>query len=521
MITQSQESLEMLVMVSRLLSSKLDISELLTTIMRLASRVVGAERASLYLLDEKAQELYFDVALGLPDDVQKMRFKLGEGVAGSCAKEGRSTIINDVASDPSHSKKADSASGFVTRSLLTCPMIIKGKVIGVVQAINRIEGDFSETDKNNFEAFSSQAAIAIENSRLFSTVREEKRKMEIVFKRIQEGAILTDINGGIIIINSSAKAYLEHEKYKFENIRDAFQNFEMKPGIESITGSDAPVCRFELYREKPKRFYLDGSAIKLFKEDKEGNEVAEGRLWILTDVTAQRLEERMARNFLSLISHKFKTPLACINGYAQILRDESRSKGLPDMVQKASGTIYGQGLKLNGLVESLLDFVTIDNLDASSLEKMDFDASDFLGEIAEDARVRFKDTPGLIIKLATPDAVTIKADRKVLASGVKSLIDNAIKFNQGKDKLVILSAQVRDGYAIISVGDNGPGIPGEELDNIFHKFYQVEATFTGQVEGWGLGLALVKKIAEVHGGKVFAKSQLQKGSAFTIALPDK
>src|SRR5512137_998424 len=114
MIAQSQESLEMLVMVSRLLSSKLDISELLLTIMRLASRVVGAERASLYLLDEKAQELYFDVALGLPEEVQKMRFKLGEGMAGTCAKEGRSIITNDVAADPRHSKKADAKSGFVT-----------------------------------------------------------------------------------------------------------------------------------------------------------------------------------------------------------------------------------------------------------------------------------------------------------------------------------------------------------------------------------------------------------------------
>lgn len=520
MITQSQESLEMLVMVSRLLSSKLDISELLTTIMRLASRVVGAERASLYLLDEKAQELYFNVALGLPEDVQKMRFKLGEGIAGTCAKEARSIIINDAATDPRHSKKADSKSGFTTRSLLTCPMIIKGKVIGVVQAINRTEGDFSDTDKNSFEAFSSQAAIAIENSRLFSSVREEKRKMEIVFKRIKEGAILTDTNGEVVIINSSAQAYLEQEKYNFTNIRDAFHDYEAKPGPEQVISGDAPVAHFELYREKPKRFYLDGSSIKLFKEDKDGNEIGEGRLWILTDVTAQRLEERMARNFLSLISHKFKTPLACINGYAQILRDEAQAKGLPEMIKKSSETIFSQGQKLNGLVESLLDFVTIDNLDASSLEKLEFDAADFLGEIAEDARGRFRDVPGLTIKLATPEAVKVKADRKVLASGIKSLIDNAIKFNHGKDRLVILSAQSRDGYALLSVGDNGPGIPGEELDNIFHKFYQVEATFTGQVEGWGLGLALVKKIAEVHGGRVFAKSQLQKGSAFTIALPN-
>jgi len=519
MITQSQESLEMLVMVSRLLSSKLDISELLTTIMRLASRVVGAERASLYLLDEKAQELYFDVALGLPEDVQKMRFKLGEGVAGACAKEGRSIIINDVASDPRHSKKADSRSGYVTRSLLTCPMIIKGKAIGVVQAINKLDGEFTETDKNNFEAFASQAPIAIENSRLFSSVKEEKRKMEIVFKRIKEGAILTDVNGEILLINSSAKLYLEHEKYKFTDIRNAFTDFEMKPGMDQILACEEMSCRFELYREKPKKFFLDGSAIKLFAEDKDGASHVEGRLWILTDVTAQRLEERMARNFLSLISHKFKTPLASINGYAQILKEEAANKEMPELVEKASTAIYGQGQKLNGLVEGLLDFVTIDSLDAPALEKIEFDAAEFLGEIAEDIRGRLKGAEGLNIKIVTQEAVKVKADRKLLATAVRALVENAVKFNPAKNKLVILSAQARDGHALISVGDNGPGIPGEELENIFHKFYQVEASFTGQVEGWGLGLALVKKVAEAHGGRVFAKSQLQKGSAFTLALP--
>ncbi|MCM2267032.1 MAG: GAF domain-containing protein [Elusimicrobiales bacterium] len=519
MITQSQESLEMLVMVSRLLSSKLDISELLTTIMRLASRVVGAERASLYLLDEKTQELYFDVALGLPEDVQKMRFKLGEGIAGTCAKEGRSIIINDAANDPRHSKKADAKSGFTTRSLLTCPMIIKGKAIGVVQAVNKGDGDFSDTDKNSFEAFASQAAIAIENSRLFSSVKEEKRKMEIVFKRIKEGAILTDVNGEIIILNNSARAYLEHDKYKFAQISKAFSDFEVKPALETVMAAEAPVSRMELYRDKPKRFYLDVSVIKLFTEDKDGNQTVEGRLWILSDVTAQRLEERMARNFLSLISHKFKTPLACINGYAQILKDEAAAKSMPEMITKSSDTIFAQGQKLNGLVESLLDFVTIDSLESASLEKIEFDAADFLGEIAADMKERLKAAEGVSIKIAAPEPVKVRADRKLLASAMRSLIDNAVKFNPGRDKLVILSVQARDNHALLSVGDNGPGIPGEELDNIFQKFYQVEAAFTGQVEGWGLGLALVKKVAEVHGGKVFAKSQLQKGSAFTIALP--
>ena len=521
MITQSQESLEMLVMVSRLLSSKLDISELLTTIMRLASRVVGAERASLYLLDEKKQELYFDVALGLPEEVQKMRFKLGEGIAGTCAKEGRSIIITDAANDPRHSKKADSKSGFVTRSLLTCPMIIKGKVIGVVQAVNRIEGTFEEIDKNNFEAFASQAAIAIENSRLFTSVKEEKRKMEAVIKRVKEGAIVTDTAGEILLINNSAKIYLEHERYKFTNINSAFQDFEVKPGLDKVLACEEPNCRFELFRAKPKKFYMDCSSIRLFKEDKEGGQIFEGRLWILSDVTSQRLEEYMARNFLSLISHKFKTPLASINGFAQILQDESgRTEGLPDIVKKSAATIHAQGKKLNGLVESLLNFVTVEDLDAAALEKIEFDAGEFLTEAAEAIKQNHGGDAWATVKIVVPEPVQVKADRKLLASALKSMMDNAVKFNPGKDKLVILSAQARDGFALISVGDNGPGIPGEELDNIFQKFYQVEAAFTGQVEGWGLGLSLVKKVAEVHGGKVFAKSQLQKGSAFTLALPN-
>ncbi|MCX5785707.1 MAG: GAF domain-containing sensor histidine kinase [Elusimicrobia bacterium] len=519
MILQSQESLEMLVMVSRLLSSKLEISELLNTIMRLASRVVGAERASLYLLDEKNKELYFDVALGLPEDVQKMRFKLDEGIAGSCAKEARSIIINDVVNDPRHSKKADAKSGYTTRSLLTCPMIIKGKVIGVVQAINKTDGDFSETDKNNFEAFASQAAIAIENSRLFSSVKEEKRKMEIVFKKIKEGAILTDTAGEITILNNSAKLYLEHDKYQFNNIKTAFQDFSIKPGLETILICDQPVSRFEAFREKPKKFYLEGAAMKLFKENKDGVSLHEGWLWILSDITAQRLEECMARNFLSLISHKFKTPLASINGYAQILSEEAQAKNLPDMIKKSSGTIFAQGRKLNALVENLLDFVTIESLDETALNKTSFDILKLIEETTDMLKNRFRDVEGITFQISVTEPVILNADRNLTKSALKCLMENAVRFNPAKEKMVLISAQSRNGHVLLSVGDNGPGIPGEELDNIFNKFYQVEASFTGQVEGWGLGLAFVKKMAELHKGRVVVKSQLQKGSAFTILLP--
>lgn len=270
MIAQTNESLEMLVMVSRLLSSKLDISELLITIMRLSSRVVGAERASLYLLDEKKQELYFDVALGLPENVQKMRFKLGEGVSGTCAKEGKSIISNDAQSDARHNSRVDNKSGFVTKSLLTCPMIIKGKVIGVVQAVNKIDGEFTETDKNSFEAFASQAAIAIENSRLFNSVKEEKNKLDIVFRKIREGAILTKPDGEILILNYSANLYLEHEKYNLPNVKDVFEKFNFRLDFAEVLKSEGHAYKFEIERDSPKKTYPGHLGHKAYQRDERG-----------------------------------------------------------------------------------------------------------------------------------------------------------------------------------------------------------------------------------------------------------
>lgn len=513
MMTQTNESLEMLVMVSRLLSSKLDISELLVTIMRLSSRVVGAERASLYLLDEKTQELYFDVALGLPEDIQKIRLKLGEGIAGICAKEGKSIISNNVQQDSRHSSKIDQESGYVTRSLLTCPMIVKGKVIGVVQAINKIEGEFDETDKNNFEAFASQAAIAIENSRLFNRVKEEKNKLDIVFKKMKEGAILSKIDGEIILMNSAARLYLEYDSHKVINVKELLSFFNYDVNLEDIINSQDNIYTFEVEREKPKKLILEISVIKILKETKQKSEL-EGLLWIISDITERKMEEKITRNFLSLVSHKLKTPLAAINGYAQILADEDKSN-LPEPIKKAAASIYSQGNKLARLIDNLIDFTAIENISSTDLSISEFSVEEFLNEIFDEMKENYND---VVFKIAILDKFNLNADKRLLKKAIKEIIDNGIKFNKSEQKLIIITSQIKNDKKMISIGDNGVGIPPEEISKIFNKFYQIEASFTGQVEGWGLGLAIAKKIIDLHKGKIVVKSQLDKGSAFTIIL---
>jgi signal transduction histidine kinase len=350
-------------------------------------------------------------------------------------------------------------------------------------------------------------------------IREEKRKMEIVFEKITECAILTDTAGEISLLNNSARLYFEHDKQRFTNIKPAFQLFSIKPDLETIMQNVEAVSRFEIFREEPGKLYLEGAAIKLFTEDKAGAIRQEGWLWVLSDVTAQRLEGRMVRNFLSLISHKLKTPLSSITGYAQILESETQANLQPDKIKKFSTHILAQGLKLNTLVESLLDFVMIEDMDNTTLNKTSFDALELINETAGMVRHNFKDLAGLTFKTSAAEKLLMRADRNLIKCALKCLIENAVKFNPAGEKLVTISAEAGDGCTRLSVEDNGPGIPGEELKNIFNKFYQVESSFTGQVEGWGLGLSHVKKTAEIHQGRVLVTSQLQKGSVFTLLIP--
>src|ERR1035437_8820723 len=211
MASRDAERLELLLEVGRLLSSKLELPELLTTVLELASRVVDAETASLLLLDEKTGELYFDTALGLGEDMSKVRLKLGQGIAGAVAQSRKPEIINEVRKDPRWSPKMDEQSGFVTRSILAVPILLKGRLLGVVEAINKRGGPVATEDVQAFDAFASQAGVAIDNARLFTSLRDEKFKLATVFAQMNDGAALTDAAGRVILSNDAASRLLGGE----------------------------------------------------------------------------------------------------------------------------------------------------------------------------------------------------------------------------------------------------------------------------------------------------------------------
>lgn len=510
-VEQQSENFELLLEVGRLLSSKIDLQELLTTVMQLAARVVNAETASLFLVDPATDELYFHIALGLDPALAKLRFKKGVGIVGAVAQTASPMIINDVRKDPRWTSKVDKDSGFVTRSILAAPIILKGDCIGVVEAINRVGGDFSFTDLRVFEAFASQAGVAIENARLFASLKERNETLDTLLNEIRDAALLTDGQGGVLAANAAARRFLGES----DRIEAALAGLAVTPALSELTASDAALTPFEAVRDQPMPLVLAGTA-SVIRDAQTG--AVKGRVVVFRDVTEERREESLKRNFLSLISHKLKTPLSSINGYSQLLYEDAKKQPQAAFLASSLRTILTQGQKLALLVEKLLNFTVLEQLGEPGVETRPFD-------LAAAAAQAVESLEPWILEREARVSVDIDASLKPLGDAalvrdvIKNLVENAIKFSKEKPPTVSVTAAAAAGAVEVRVADDGPGIPPEQRERVFDKFYQIDASFTGQVDGWGLGLTFVKRVLERLGGSVRIEPGPQRGSVFVVTLP--
>lgn len=506
MAKTEDERLELLLEVGRLLSSKLELAELLATVLELASRVVDAETASLLLLDEKTQELHFDVALGLGEQASKVRLKLGQGIAGSVAASRKAEIINDVRADARWSAAMDVQSGFSTRSILAVPILLKGRLIGVVEAINKRGGPFDDGDRRAFEAFASQAGVAIDNARLFSSLRAERFKLATIFAQMTDGCVLTDEAGRVLLANDAALKVLG----ELPTIAEGLAGMAITPSLASLLADASPQQDFAAVRQQPTLLVLTGRVTRAPLGERDG------RLFVFREDTEAWRQERLKRSFLSLISHKLKTPLAAVTGFSEILLGELTEKAADPMTVKAARTVSEQSAKLAELVEKLLRYTTLESPDAQvAREAVPVD------EAVADALKALRER--LTARRARVDArscgLTVDGDRLMIVELVKNLVENAVKFDPSAQPPVAVRCEAAGDWIALSVADAGPGIPPEDHEKVFSRFHQIEKDFTGQQEGMGLGLAYVRKVAQLHGGAVELRSRLGEGTTVTVTLP--
>jgi signal transduction histidine kinase len=228
------------------------------------------------------------------------------------------------------------------------------------------------------------------------------------------------------------------------------------------------------------------------------------------------MEELVKEDFLGLISHKLRTPLAGIGGNLSLLQDGSCGP-LADRQRKAVDSASKEFSVLVLLVEKLLGFIAVYSQKLDHPKKR-IELKSYL-PIITDAIVGRAENKNVEVGIECQEDANVVMNKTYLDLVVGNLVENAIKHNDKDVSRISVVVKKIPGTVEISITDNGRGIPNEEYERIFEMFYQVEKNFTGQVGGFGLGLAVVKKLIEREGGEIHVISRLGQGTAFTFTLP--
>jgi signal transduction histidine kinase len=216
--------------------------------------------------------------------------------------------------------------------------------------------------------------------------------------------------------------------------------------------------------------------------------------------------------FLSIVSHEFRTALTGIQGFSELIREG----GLEiEEVRAYGGYIFNDADRINRLIGDMLD---LDRMESGRMSMRSGDVD--INEVLSEAITRSSTSVASVDFESDldPRLPIVAGDRDRLIQVVSNLVNNAVKYSPDGGK-VTLSTRSEDGFALVSVADTGLGIPPDEIGHVFERFRRVRSGAAQSIPGTGLGLTIVKQIVEMHGGKIWVESAVGHGSAFHFTIP--
>ena len=227
---------------------------------------------------------------------------------------------------------------------------------------------------------------------------------------------------------------------------------------------------------------------------------------------AQRVEA-IRRDFVANVSHELKTPIGALNLLAEAVAE---AKDDPDAVVRFSERMQTESERLTRLVQQIIDLSRLQN-DTASEEAAVVKVDELVSEATEHSSTE-AERKGIEIAVAVEPELLVHGDRAQLHAAVSNLVENAVTYSP-EDSRVVVTADRADEDVRITVADHGIGIPGDEIDRIFERFYRVDPARARSTGGTGLGLSIVKHVAASNGGNVEVWSEPGAGSTFTLVLP--
>ena len=359
-------------------------------------------------------------------------------------------------------------------------------------------------DLPGLEEFSNTVKTLALALRVRTSVADaERARLAAVLERMTDGVLIADSSGRIQFANPAAELLFETDQAVGRRVVEVLRQYQL---VEAWQRSwETGEAQEESVELPARRRFLQLVVLP----DRETG----GSLLVVQDLTRVRRLETVRRDFISNISHELRTPLASLKALTETLRDGALED--PKAAMRFLGRIETEVDALTQMATEILELSRIESGQVP-LEVKSIPAASLLLSAAERMRAQ-AERAGLVLRMGTKQDMTeVRADPPRMEQVLVNLIHNAVKFTRPGGE-VLLAAETELDFVCFSVSDNGVGIPAEDLERIFERFYKADRARSGG--GTGLGLSISRHLVEAHGGKIWAESTEGQGSTFYFTIP--
>jgi signal transduction histidine kinase len=400
------------------------------------------------------------------------------------------------------------------------PLFVGHDATGYLVCYTARKGAFGGFHIDVLSSLASQAAISIENARLYEDALDEKTKVETLLSAFRDGLVVTDCGGSVVQANPLAQRMIGFNSTDYGAGIDSLLEpavLRVDLGAYSMRGAlEAALLGMPVFGEMTIAGEAGGDfqASYIPLGDREGT--VSGVALFLHDITEFKKLDQMRTNFVSNVSHELRTPLTSIVGFVSILLSGAAGR-LTAQQEEHLQVVQKQAANLTDMIEDLLELSRL-MARGEPLQGVEVDMTEVIEASMEQVGNQARDK-GIRVELAIPDILpTVEGDAARLGQVVTNVLGNAIKFTDRGGEVKVVALCVESCVQVL-VSDTGCGISPAYQPHIFDRFFRAHAGGAKNGGGFGLGLAISREIVELHGGSIWVESEQDRGSTFCFTVP--
>ncbi len=474
-------------------------------------------------------------ASDLDDPARNLSIEVGGGLVGRVWQSGVAAALDDLAANDYEQASAERRAGL--RAAVAFPVISGGHTIGVIELLGRSVRHTEDDLVTMLSTAGVEIGQFVQRAETTQALRRSEADHRAIYERSPIGIARVSGDGELLEGNPALLRMLEHdiETMRSQAWPDLLRAYDQAAGrarlaplLAGITDQRSVQVRAAtgggrwLWLQMTATSIPDASGrpehVLVMVEDVTTVRETQDRLAEALDsqrganATLEKLD-RTKTEFLSIVSHEFRTALTGIQGFSELIRDGGLDT---DEVRAYGGYIFNDADRVNRLIGDMLD---LDRMESGrmSIRLAEVD----INEVLTDVMTRASSSSAVIVDFKSdldPRLPIVNGDRDRLVQVLSNLVNNAVKYSPDGGT-VTLSTRSDGGFALVSVSDTGLGIPPDEIEHVFERFRRVRSGAAQSIPGTGLGLTIVKQIVEMHGGKIWVESAVGHGSAFHFTIP--